>query len=178
MVTVQFLRGACRSPGQRSSVQWRPPNTLRTTRRPTHPFGRSGVVNSSVPVFPTELGLFNRLRRAVHSDAGSSSQLHIQDELLQNPERVTVQTQYGPITGGRASTGAAAFLGSYLSSFAWSSFTGDIWDPCSCSRLFAELPYALPPGRFEDPQPLPADYRYANKEYLYEAGCEWPQLSL
>ena len=35
-----------------------------------------------------------------------------------------------------------------------------------------EIPYALPPARFEDPKPLPAGYRYEDKEYIYESKCE------
>ncbi|KAM6497366.1 carboxylesterase [Amanita muscaria] len=68
--------------------------------------------------------------------------LHLHDELRQNTDRVSVLTQYGPITGGRAANGAAVFL---------------------------EVPYALPPRRFADPEPLPAEYRYGNKEFISEA---------
>ena len=32
----------------------------------------------------------------------------------------------------------------------------------------AEIPFALPPGRFEDPVPLPRGYRYERKEYIRE----------
>ena len=35
---------------------------------------------------------------------------HIQDELAYS-SRVTVNTAYGPVTGGRATTGAVIFLG-------------------------------------------------------------------
>ena len=35
-----------------------------------------------------------------------------------------------------------------------------------------EVPYALPPGRFEDPRPLPADHRYEDKDYILESSCE------
>ncbi|GLB41542.1 putative carboxylesterase family protein [Lyophyllum shimeji] len=68
--------------------------------------------------------------------------LHLQDDLAQNPARVVVNTRYGPVTGGRASTGAAAFL---------------------------EIPYALPPVRFEDAVRLPDDFRYEDKAYVQEA---------
>ena len=37
--------------------------------------------------------------------------IHLHDELSQNPARVVVETQYGPVTGGRATSGATAFLG-------------------------------------------------------------------
>ncbi|OBZ67787.1 hypothetical protein A0H81_12181 [Grifola frondosa] len=70
------------------------------------------------------------------------AQVHLQEELLQSSERISVQTRYGPVKGGRAANGAAAFL---------------------------ELPYALPPGRFQDAKPLPADFWYEDKEYVYES---------
>lgn len=35
-----------------------------------------------------------------------------------------------------------------------------------------EIPYALPPGRFEDPVPLPDNYRYEDKEYILETACK------
>ncbi|KAJ7027900.1 Alpha/Beta hydrolase protein [Mycena alexandri] len=65
---------------------------------------------------------------------------HLHDELLKSA-RIDVETQYGKLTGGRATNGAAVFL---------------------------EVPYALPPARFQDPKPLPADFRYATKEYTRE----------
>ncbi|EMD35663.1 hypothetical protein CERSUDRAFT_157551 [Gelatoporia subvermispora B] len=68
--------------------------------------------------------------------------VHLHDELTQSTERVTVQTRFGTIRGGRAANGAAVFL---------------------------EVPYALPPGRFLDPVPLPADYQYEEKDYIYES---------
>ena len=34
-----------------------------------------------------------------------------------------------------------------------------------------EVPYALPPKRFTDPEPLPADFRYEAKEYILESKC-------
>lgn len=39
------------------------------------------------------------------------SDAHIQDELVASPARVTVQTRYGPVTGGKAKNGAIVFLG-------------------------------------------------------------------
>ncbi|KAF7317743.1 Carboxylic ester hydrolase [Mycena kentingensis (nom. inval.)] len=60
---------------------------------------------------------------------------------LRNTERIRVETKLGPITGARASNNAAVFL---------------------------EIPYALPPERFEDPKPLPPDFRYEDKEYTRE----------
>ena len=38
--------------------------------------------------------------------------------------------------------------------------------------LSSEIPYALPPGRFEDPVALPNDYRYEAKEYIQESLCQ------
>lgn len=35
----------------------------------------------------------------------------------------------------------------------------------------AEVPYAQPPARFQDPVPLPEDWQYENKEYTSEASC-------
>ncbi|KAF9528954.1 carboxylesterase [Crepidotus variabilis] len=67
---------------------------------------------------------------------------HLHDELAKSGARVTVDTVYGPVKGGRAANGAVVFL---------------------------EIPYALPPVRFEDPLPLPQDYRYEDKEYIREA---------
>jgi hypothetical protein len=34
-----------------------------------------------------------------------------------------------------------------------------------------EVPYALPPARFQAPKPLPVDFRYAEKEYTSELYC-------
>ncbi|KAH7910466.1 Alpha/Beta hydrolase protein [Hygrophoropsis aurantiaca] len=65
---------------------------------------------------------------------------HISQE-LQNGSSVSIETRYGPIKGGRAANGAAAFL---------------------------EVPYALPPVRFEDPVPLPPTYRYEDKAFIYD----------
>ncbi|KAJ7156911.1 Alpha/Beta hydrolase protein, partial [Mycena crocata] len=62
------------------------------------------------------------------------------DELLKSP-RIRVETKYGILTGARATNGAAVFL---------------------------EVPYALPPVRFQDPKPLPSNFRYAAAEYTRE----------
>ncbi|KJA19623.1 hypothetical protein HYPSUDRAFT_44186 [Hypholoma sublateritium FD-334 SS-4] len=67
---------------------------------------------------------------------------HLHDELSQSHARVKVSTAFGEAVGGRAKNGTVIFL---------------------------EIPYALPPRRFEDPQPLPSDYRYENKEYIRES---------
>lgn len=74
--------------------------------------------------------------------------MHLQEELVNTSSPVTVETRFGPVRGGRAVNGAAAFL---------------------------EVPYALPPRRFQDPEPLPTDYRYKDKDYIYEASyCAQP----
>ncbi|KAI6149684.1 Alpha/Beta hydrolase protein [Pisolithus tinctorius] len=65
---------------------------------------------------------------------------HIPQDLKEGT-RVVVQTKYGPLRGGRTTNGAAVFL---------------------------EVPYALPPVRFTDPQPLPKDYWYEEKDYVHE----------
>ncbi|KAL4265741.1 AB hydrolase superfamily protein [Pleurotus pulmonarius] len=67
--------------------------------------------------------------------------LHLHDE-LQNSARVVVETRYGPVIGARSVNGAAVFL---------------------------EVPYALPPKRFQDPEPLPTHFRYDTKEHVEEA---------
>jgi len=36
---------------------------------------------------------------------------HLHDELAKNPVRVTVQTPFGPVVGGRANNGSVIFLG-------------------------------------------------------------------
>ncbi|KAF8137391.1 Alpha/Beta hydrolase protein [Boletus edulis] len=69
-----------------------------------------------------------------------SSIPHIPDDLQQGVS-VIVQTKYGPLRGGRTRNDAAVFL---------------------------EVPYALPPVRFQDPQPLPEGYRYEDKHYVFE----------
>ncbi|KAI5834014.1 alpha/beta-hydrolase [Schizophyllum commune Tattone D] len=67
--------------------------------------------------------------------------VHLPAELAQTGTRIKVETRYGPVTGGRALNGAATFL---------------------------EIPYGLPPNRWEDPLPLSSSYRYEEKEYIYE----------
>lgn len=36
---------------------------------------------------------------------------HLQHELTQNNDRITVATRHGPVIGGRTSNGVAVFLG-------------------------------------------------------------------
>ncbi|TFK21766.1 alpha/beta-hydrolase [Coprinopsis marcescibilis] len=67
---------------------------------------------------------------------------HLHDELHSNTNRVTLETRYGPVTGGKASNGSTVFL---------------------------EIPYASPPKRFEDPQQLPDDFKYPYKEFISES---------
>ncbi|KAF8335099.1 Alpha/Beta hydrolase protein [Amanita rubescens] len=66
---------------------------------------------------------------------------HLQHELAQSNDRITVVTPYGPVMGGRTPNGVAVFL---------------------------EIPYALPPKRFTDPEPLPSDHQYEEREYIKE----------
>ncbi|RPD60223.1 carboxylesterase [Lentinus tigrinus ALCF2SS1-7] len=70
------------------------------------------------------------------------SRTHLQEELTHSKSAVTAETQYGPVQGRRAANGAAVFL---------------------------EVPYALPPKRFTDPEPLPSDFKYEAKEYILES---------
>jgi hypothetical protein len=37
--------------------------------------------------------------------------------------------------------------------------------------MLTEVPYALPPRRFEDPVPLHAQHKYEDKSYIYETAC-------
>jgi len=67
---------------------------------------------------------------------------HLCTELANSKERVEVQTRYGPVGGRRLTNGVACFL---------------------------EIPFALPAKRWEDPSPLPTDYRYEHKEYINES---------
>ncbi|KAJ8695523.1 hypothetical protein PTI98_008126 [Pleurotus ostreatus] len=67
--------------------------------------------------------------------------LHLHDE-LKSSARVVAETLYGPVIGARSVNGAAVFL---------------------------EVAYALPPKRFQDPEPLPTHFRYDNKEHIEEA---------
>ncbi|KAK7470775.1 hypothetical protein VKT23_002193 [Stygiomarasmius scandens] len=74
--------------------------------------------------------------------------LHLHDELAANSARVVVETKYGPVTGGRAANNSAVWL---------------------------EIPYALPPSRFQDPEPLHDKHFYEQKEYIQEASyCAQP----
>ncbi|KAI0821857.1 carboxylesterase [Trametes gibbosa] len=70
------------------------------------------------------------------------SRVHLQEELARSAAKVSAETRYGAVQGRRAANGAAVFL---------------------------EVPYALPPVRFADPVPLPADFRYEEKEYILES---------
>ncbi|KZV99974.1 alpha/beta-hydrolase [Exidia glandulosa HHB12029] len=67
---------------------------------------------------------------------------HLSQELAQTAKSIEVKTRYGAVTGGTAANGAAVFL---------------------------ELPYALPPNRFENPVPLPDDYRYSSEPFVHES---------
>ena len=41
--------------------------------------------------------------------------VHLQDEIARDPDRITVNTQFGPVKGGRAANGASVFLGEWIS---------------------------------------------------------------
>lgn len=82
---------------------------------------------------------------------------------LQPGISIVVQTKYGPLRGGRTTNDAAIFLGNALMPLA---LVNDLPDPFY--PLDLEVPYALPPVRFQDPQPLPEGYRYDDKHYVVE----------
>ncbi|KAI0314464.1 carboxylesterase [Amylostereum chailletii] len=67
---------------------------------------------------------------------------HLSTLLSESTQHVAVETQYGPMRGRRVDNGAVVWL---------------------------EVPYALPPRRFENPERLPSDFRYEDKEYIYES---------
>jgi hypothetical protein len=90
---------------------------------------------------------------------------HLQDELLASSARVTVETAFGAVIGGRAANGAVAFLGASHARSATVRWT--------LKSRVPELPYALPPARFSDPRPLAPSFRYVNKEYIHESTCEF-----
>lgn len=90
------------------------------------------------------------------------SRVHLQEEILRSPERVVVNTQYGPVRGGRAANGAQVYLGELC----FRTRTSRVLTTCS------EVPYALNPRRFHDPEPLPSTFRYEDKDYVYESSCE------
>ena len=46
------------------------------------------------------------------------TEAHLHDELARNPARVSVDTRYGPVVGGRASNEAVIFLGNLFISAA------------------------------------------------------------
>lgn len=54
------------------------------------------------------VGLHHDVRRFT-----GMSNRHLGEELPQSSERITVNTQYGPVRGGRAGNGAIAFLGAF-----------------------------------------------------------------
>jgi len=98
------------------------------------------------------------------------SSIHLHDELAQTHERVVVKTRFGPVTGGRSRNGAAVFLGKGLITGIIRFVSDAILSGCS------EVPYALPPGRFENPVPLPSDFRYQDRDYITESYCQFDQF--
>lgn len=114
---------------------------------------------SLLPDFPS---LFRTLTLPAQQASTTMSRVHLQEELLQSDARVTVETRYGSVRGGRAANGAAVFLGAHLVTV--------LKIICGLRRR-AEVPYALPPERFADPQPLPAEHVYEDKDYILESSC-------
>jgi hypothetical protein len=49
---------------------------------------------------------------------------HLQEELIETDTPVTAETRYGPVRGGRAANGAAAFLGTILQVLLRASMNG------------------------------------------------------
>jgi hypothetical protein len=94
------------------------------------------------------------------------SSVHLHDELAQTYDRVVVETRFGPVTGGRSRNGAAVFLGKGTICYP----LGFAVDPMRLGRL--EIPYALPPQRFENPVALPSDFRYQQRDYITESSCQ------
>jgi hypothetical protein len=95
-----------------------------------------------------------------------SSLIHLHDELAQTHDRVIVETRFGTVAGGRSKNGAAVFLGEHTVSL-FHRF------PSEPTRLRCpEIPYALPPQRFENPVPLPPEFRYQDKDYVTESSCQ------
>ncbi|KAI9513297.1 carboxylesterase [Russula earlei] len=88
--------------------------------------------------------------------------IHLHDELAQVHDRVVVNTRFGPVTGGRARNGAAVFLGKNIQ-----IANGEPIRHYTIER--SEIPYALPPGRFENPTPLPSGFRYQDRAYITES---------
>jgi hypothetical protein len=108
--------------------------------------------------------------------ASVMSSIHLHDELAQTHDRVVVETRFGQVTGGRSRNGAAVFLGKGICCPLGFAFDSTRF---GCS----EIPYALPPQRFENPVPLPSDFRYQRRDFITESSCQsrWfhpPQSSL
>lgn len=52
----------------------------------------------------------------------------------------------------------------------------EVWNRTGVSKPYSEsieVPYALPPERFTDPRPLPENYHYEDKDYVYETKREY-----
>jgi hypothetical protein len=94
-----------------------------------------------------------------------SSLIHPNDELAQTHDRVVVETRFGTVAGGRSKNGVVVFLGKDICCPSVFPF-----DP---TRLGCpEIPYALPPQRFENPVPLPPEFRYQDRDYITESSCQ------
>lgn len=93
-----------------------------------------------------------------------SPSIHLHDELAQTHDRVVVETRFGTVAGGRSKNGAAVFLGKHMMICCPLVFPFRLTRP--------EIPYALPPQRFENPVPLPPEFRYQDKDYITESSCQ------
>lgn len=125
---------------------------------------------------------------------------HLSEQLAHSIDRIKVQTRHGVLTGARATNGAIAFLGSLVCQCQGLPFALEapiirqlafrisfdlIFDlifvhwlffvlcfmGCWLTTLILEVPYALPPRRFDDPVPLPHDFVYEDREYICESTC-------
>ncbi|WWC90315.1 uncharacterized protein L201_005248 [Kwoniella dendrophila CBS 6074] len=68
---------------------------------------------------------------------------------LPSSERITMETRFGQITGGRTKNGCQVFL---------------------------NVPYGIDVPRWTDPQPLPADYRYPSEPFIHDSKyCAQPE---
>lgn len=96
--------------------------------------------------------------------------MHLSEELAKSAEKVEASTQFGTVHGRRSVNGCAVFLGNFYPQAL--NLYGET-DPLERP----EIPFALPPKRFTDPQPLPSGFRYPDDhEYILESRCECGRL--
>ena len=94
---------------------------------------------------------------------------------LVTTERVKAKLKTGStIVGGRIRSGAQVFLSEYTIALLLACFLQSSED-----ALYTDVPYALAVPRWTDPRPIPADYQYPDKEYIYDAlYCTQPRKGL